>query len=430
MSRVDGYTTDITFPAFFYKEMQPVWISHLLRFEGFQAPDLAGHFRLCELGCGVGVNLLVAAACHPAAQFIGVDFNPQHLEIARTLAQAAGLHNLEFVQADFAQFAASQPQAFDFINTHGVWSWIAPGHQQAMLEVVRQSLKVGGVFYLHYMCHPGSTDLQTLQHFLNVFAPHVPGSSSQQVQMGLKLLQQLAQRGMFADQPNVLRHLEQLQRKDATHLAHEFLTDHWQPQHGVDVHRQVGSTGLQYVCSADVFNNLDVSLSIPGRLQNVVAQTKIAAVAETLKDMARNSHQRMDLFQRAPQVCSVQEQLQDIQKMGFQLLPNAPKSGAIDFTTPMGNVQGPEALCSPLLGALHQGPQTFAALMQLPPFHDNPALLLQSLQLMMMQSLVHPVNPVASPSLPAVPLLHAALQQQAWGITVMPEMGTATLRRP
>ena len=126
MSRVDGYTTDIAFPAFFYKEMQPVWMSSILRLEGLRAPDLHSPFSLCELGCGLGINLLVAAACHPQAQFLGVDFNPQHLEQARALASAAGLHNLEFVQADFAQFAQRQSQQFDFMTTHGVWSWIAP----------------------------------------------------------------------------------------------------------------------------------------------------------------------------------------------------------------------------------------------------------------------------------------------------------------
>lgn len=427
MSRVDGYTTDITFPAFFYKEMQPVWLSSVLRFEGFQAPDVAGHFSLCELGCGIGINLLVAAACHPDAQFVGVDFNPQHLQIARALAQAAGLRNLEFVQADFAQFARSHPQQFDFINTHGVWSWIAPEHQQAMLDVVAQSLKVGGVFYLHYMCHPGSTDLQTLQHFLNLFAPHVPGSSLQQVQAGLKLLQQLAERGMFAEHPHMLRHLQQLQRKDAAHLAHEFLTDHWRPQHGVDVHRQVGRIGLQYVCSADVFNNLDASLSIPGRLQSVVAQTKLPAVAETLKDMARNSHQRMDIFQRQPQPLAPHKHLEQLNQTVFKALPHAPVSGPLSFTTPIGVIEGPAQVCTAVLEKLAAGPASFGALSQLPQFAGQAGLLLQTLQLMMLANMVHPRSLGAKAcALPAHPLQQCFVQQRI-ELQLMPECGTAVL---
>lgn len=425
MSRVDGYTTDITFPAFFYKEMQPVWISHLLRFEGFQAPDLTGNFSLCELGCGMGINLLVAAACHPGAQFVGVDFNPQHLAIARALAQAAGLHNLEFVQADFVQFARSHPQQFDFINTHGVWSWIAPEHQQAMLDVVAQSLNVGGVLYLHYMCHPGSTDLQTLQHFLNVLAPHVPGASRQKVHMGLKLLQQLAERGMFAEQPHVLRHLEQLQRKDAAHLAHEFLTDHWQPQHSVDVHRQVSRIGLQYVCSADVFNNLDVSLSIPGRLQSVLAQTKLPAVAQTLKDMARHSHQRMDLFQRQPQPLSPQAHWEQLQAMVFQRLPHAPSAGPLSFVTPIGPIAGPAAICTPVLERLQAGAASLEQLSQLPVFVGQAGLLLQTLQLMMLGDIVHPLNPQEVATSKTAQTLQHCLAQQGINLQLIAACGTA-----
>lgn len=428
MSRVDGYTTDIAFPAFFYPEMQPTWIRSVLQWQGLQAPDVAGAFSLCELGCGVGINLLVAAACHPSAQFVGVDFNLQHLEQARALASAAELHNLEFVQADFAQFASRPVQQFDFINTHGVWSWIAPQHQQALLDVVAQCLKPSGVFYLHYMCHPGSTDLQNLQHLLNVFAPHVPGDSPRKIQMGLKLLQQLAERGMFAEQPHMLRHLEQLARKNTAHLAHEFLTDHWQPQHGVDVHQQFASAGLQYVCSSDVFNNLDSSLSIPARLQSVVAQTHIPALAETLKDMARHSHQRMDLFQRRVQPSSPAQQLECLQYMVFQLLPGAPQGGAISFTTPIGPIQGPPALCHALLAQLRQGPQTFAAPLELPALDRNPALLLQSLQLMMMQGWLHPAQAASQQAFNAAQRLNTALQAQGLGLTVHAELGTASQR--
>lgn len=394
--RADGYTTDVNYPAFFYKEMQPVWLSCVAGLLGLAAPDVARPFRYCELGCGMGINLLVAAACHPDAHFVGVDANERHVRIARDAAQAAGLQNIEFFHGGFTEFAASQPLPFDFMATHGVWSWVAPQHQAALLACVNASLQPGGLFYLHYMCHPGSTDLLALQHVLNLFAPHVPGTSAQQVQMGLKLLRQLAERGMFVDRPGVLKHLDSLQGKDPQHLAHEFLTDHWQPQHSVDVHQQISALGLGYLGSADVFNNLDVALSIPGQLQGVVQQTRIPALAETLKDMARNSHQRMDLFQRQPQPLSPDAYRTHLGAMVFERLPGAPASGPIVFATPIGPIEGPPALCSALLQRLAAGPACFADLAQLPAFAGQPGLLLQTLQLMLMQGMVHPSNPAST----------------------------------
>jgi 2-polyprenyl-3-methyl-5-hydroxy-6-metoxy-1,4-benzoquinol methylase len=388
--RADGYTTDVDYPAFFYKEMQPVWLACVARLLGFGAPDVARPFRYGELGCGVGINLLVAAACHPQAAFVGVDANERHLRTAREAAQAAGLTNITFVHSGFTEFAASRPAPFDFLATHGVWSWIAPQHRAGLLACVQAQLAPGGLFYLHYMCHPGSTDLQALQHVLNLFAPHVPGDSARQLQMGLKLLRQLAERGMFADRPGVLRHVQVLQTKDPHHLVHEFLTDHWQPQHGVDVHRQVGALGLDYLGSADVFNNLDVALSIPGQLQAVVRQTQIPALAETLKDMARMSHQRMDLFQRGARPLGQEAHTAQLGATVFQTMPGAPASGPVAFSTPIGPVEVPHALVSALLQRLGLGPASFAELAQLPAFAGQPAVLLQILQLMLMQEIVHP----------------------------------------
>ncbi|WP_235033878.1 class I SAM-dependent methyltransferase [Pantoea sp. 18069] len=390
---MDGYTTDVNYPAFFYKEMQPVWLSCVSRLLGFAAPDVARPFSYCELGCGLGVNLLVAAACHPHARFVGVDFNDRHLRVARAAAQAAGLSNIEFVHSGFCEFAASHPGSFDFMATHGVWSWVAPRHRAGLLDCVSASLQPGGLFYLHYMCHPGSTDLLAVQHVLNLFAPHVPGTSAQQVQMGLKLLRQLAERGLFVDQPGVLKHLNSLHSKDPNHLAHEFLTDHWQPQHSVDVHQQIGALGLGYLGSADVFNNLDASLSIPGQLQGVVQQTQIPALAETLKDMARNSHQRMDLFQRQPRPLGREDYVAQLGATLFQQLPGAPAGGPVTFSTPIGPIEAPQALCTALLLRLAAGPASFSELAQLAAFAGQPALLLQTLQLMLMQEIVHPGNP-------------------------------------
>ncbi|MCD9028804.1 class I SAM-dependent methyltransferase [Luteimonas sp. BDR2-5] len=233
MNRTDGYTTDVSYPAFFHKEMQPVWLSSVVRFLGFAAPDVAKPFTFCELGCGIGINLLVAAASHPQARFVGVDFNERHLRTARDAARSSGLENIEFVHAGFAGFARDNRARFDFVTTHGVWSWIAPEHRASLLECVAAALEPGGLFYLHYMCHPGSTDMLPVQHLLNVFSHHVPGTSAQRAQAGLDLLHQLGEAGLFVDRPAVLARLRKLRETDPNHLAHEFLTDHWRPQHSV-----------------------------------------------------------------------------------------------------------------------------------------------------------------------------------------------------
>lgn len=390
MTWTDGYISDVRYPAFFYKEMQPLWLSTVAAFQAFRAPEPDSPFALCELGCGVGINLLVSAACHPQAHFVGVDFNAEHLEVARAAALQCGLGNVEFVHADFAAFAEANGRSFDYITCHGVWSWIAPAYRTALLDCVAGSLKPGGLFYLHYMSHPGSTDLLPLQHLLNLCAHHMPGPSPRKAQTGMMLLQQLAQGGLYAGKPEMLRHLAAMASRDPADLAHEFLTDHWQPQHSVDLHQQVAQSGLVLLGSADVFNNLDPSLSIPGKLQDLIRRTAVPALSETLKDMARNTHQRMDLFQKDPQRLAADAFAAHLAAVVFRLMPGAPSQGPVTFETPIGPIIGPEAIFTPLLQRLAAGPASAAELAGLPAFAGDTVAFVQSIQLLMMQHMAHP----------------------------------------
>lgn len=314
--------------------MQPLWLATVARLLGFAAPDVGRAFALLELGCGQGVNLLVAAACHPQASFVGVDFNAAHLHAAREAAAASGIDNVEFIHADFATFGSRQDRSFDLVTCHGVWSWVAPEDRTSLLKIAVRSLSPGGLLYLHYMCHPGSSDVAALQHLLNLCAHHMPGPSTRAAQTGMKLLEQIVDSGALADQPSMRRHVANMARRDPADLSHEFLTDHWQPQHSAELHQQVAQSGLAYIGSADVFNNLDPALSIPGGLQPLIRRTAVPALAETLKDIARNAHQRMDLFQKDPRPPSLLVLEAALAAGRFIGLPGAPRTGPVTFHFP------------------------------------------------------------------------------------------------
>ncbi len=430
MTWTDGYISDVSYPAFFYKEMQPVWLAATARFRGFSAPDTDGSFELCELGCGAGINLLTSAACHPSARFLGVDFDAGQLEVARHAARSCGIENVEFLNADFATFAAENERHFDFITSHGAWSWIAPHHREALLEGAARALEPGGLFYLHYMCHPGSTDLVPLQHLLNLCAHHMPGPSPRRAQTGLKLLRQIADSGIYADQPAMLRHLANMEKRDPADLAHEFLTDHWQPQQSASVHEQVGRSGLSYIGSADAFANLDVSLSVPGQMQALIRRTHVPALAETLKDMARNAHQRMDLFQKEPAPLNREQFNEAIAETVFQLLPDAPRHGPVRFSTPIGPVVGPEEIFTPLLQRLSAGMASGAELLQLPAFAGETEALLQAVQLLMMQGMAHPVRSGSQPAGDSTSRLSRWFADHGIGLAIIEDCATTVPASP
>ncbi|WP_420143173.1 class I SAM-dependent methyltransferase [Sphingobium sp.] len=172
--------------------------------------------------------------------FVGVDFNADHLALARDAATSCGIDNVTFVHADFTTFASTHEGRLDFMTSHGVWSWVPADQRAALLHVAARSLKPGGLFYFHYMLHPGSTDLLPVQHLLNLRAHHMPGPSPRKAETGLKLLQQMADSGLFADRPHMVRHLANMARRAPADLAHEFPTDH---RRGRDFHASVATSG-------------------------------------------------------------------------------------------------------------------------------------------------------------------------------------------
>jgi SAM-dependent methyltransferase len=429
MTMHDGYVMDVAYPAHFHKEIQPVWLASLTSFIGSAAPDISQPYAYCELGCGLGINLLVSAATNPQGQFVGVDFNAQHLATAQQAAQSMGLNNVRFVHADFSTFARQNTLFFDFIVSHGVWSWIAPGQQRDVLDIVARSLKPRGLFYVHYMCHPGATKMLPAQKLLNELSHHLTGSSTQNLQAGLGLLARLEDAGVFHDQPAFIASLKSLQGKDPAYLAHDFLNDHWAPMHSADMHRTVAHAGLSYLGSADCFENID-ALSVPGAAQQVLATLTSPALRELVKDMARNQHQRRDLFQKAPVSLSAEEHLHAVNALRFCLLPGAPASGGVTFETPIGTLDGPAALFSPLLARLAKAPATFQELSTLPPFAGKPGLLAQSLQMLMWKGHIHPLRQDGLNSSATAAALDAWITRQQLAIRMIEACGTATHAAP
>lgn len=425
MSRREGYVIDVSYPLHFHKEMQPGWMTYMATSLACTAPDIGKPYRYCELGCGAGINLLVAAASNPLGQFVGVDFNAEHVAHARQIASQTGLQNVQFIEASFSDFAQQEHAPFDFITCHGAWSWLPPQAQSSILRIVHEGLKPGGMFYLHYMCHPGATRMTAIQKVLHEVSLARPGDSTEAVRGGVELLRRLADSGAgaFVDNPPLLGELASLERQQLAYLAHDYLSDYWRPQHSADLHRLVFQADLTYIGSANCFENMD-ALSIPGAVQPLLAELATPALRETVRDMARNQHQRLDLFQRQPRALSREEHLASLDTVRFKALPSLPAAGGMSFATPIGSIPGPQELFEPLLKALTRAPASFAELRRLPAFATEPGLLLQALQMLMWADHVHPLRAECHEASAAEGFEHW-LSAARVGLRLVPECGTA-----
>ncbi|MFD1108626.1 class I SAM-dependent methyltransferase [Pseudoroseomonas ludipueritiae] len=425
----DGYIGDIAYPAVFHREMMPAWLDAVLRGLGQPAPDFAGRFRWCELGCGAGLNSLAVAACHPQAEVVAFDIDPAQVRAARAAAEAAGLRNIAFHQAGFTEIAAAPEERFgqfDAIVTHGVLSWISAAQRQAAMAFIARALRPGGVAYAHYMTHPGMSAAAAAQPLLRRHAETLPGDSTQKARGALQFLSRLSEAGAgyFAAHPQERHRLQAALRQDDHALAHELLPAHWQPFHIGEMMAVFAGAGCRYLGSATPAENID-AVCLPARTRPLVAGLTDPVLAETARDIARNQTLRRDLYMRGGQPLPPDAHLRALGGLGLAALPGAPRGGGPQFDTPIGPVQGEAALFGPLLAALAQAPRSLEQLARLhgPPLH--PAQLNQAAQMLLWSGCAHPVARHLPAPAPAWALNRHLARAGEAGWLVAPALGTA-----
>lgn len=390
MRKSDGYILDMTYPIYFYKEMQPLWLKTIFAILGFKTRDIEQSFSYLELGCARGINLIIAAMHYPQGQFVGIDFNPAHIKQAKQFAKQLNLTNVEFIEIDFQSFIEKNTTHFDYIVNHGTFSWVSPVQQEKILQICAQFLKEQGIFYLHYMCYPGSIELQPIQKLLNLVDQRTGKSSIDAIRQGKQLFTDLHQAGAFLHQAKIEPIVNTLKQSDE-YLAHEFLTNHWQPFYSVDVHQRVfESSHMTYMGSANPCNNID-SISIPGKLQKIISETADPALKEYIKDIARDAKQRIDIFQKMPIALDPQRHLDTLKSIVFTKSANMPSKNKRVFKTAIGDIPMELHMIDPIFIGLKEQNMTFADLMLLEPFKHNLYFLIETISLLMSDDYIYPI---------------------------------------
>jgi methyltransferase-like protein/SAM-dependent methyltransferase len=90
----------------------------------------------------------------PGSEFVGIDNSARQIADGQATVRMLGLENIALRHMDILDVDADLGQ-FDYIITHGVFSWVPRPVQEKVLEICARNLAPNGVAYVSYNTYPG-----------------------------------------------------------------------------------------------------------------------------------------------------------------------------------------------------------------------------------------------------------------------------------
>jgi len=362
-----GYVTDTAYVHDYCRAQTPPLLSFAALCKGVAAPGSLGEaLRYCDLGCGQGFTANIIAAANPRTEVFAADFNPTHIANARGLAEAAGLKNIAFREADFAELSndAALPE-FDIIALHGVYSWVSAENRAAIVALIRRRLKSGGLVYISYDAMPGWAGIAPLRRLMLQQHSVSPQPSSQKaLEQALALVDSLKDAGaqFYKLYPYVTAQLERLRKLPSAYLAHELLTRDWQAFAFADVAAELAEAKLSYLGSAHLTDHVD-RVNFTEDQQRLLGGIADPLTNESARDMIVGRQFRRDVFVKGfTRLTTLAERERWLQTRF--VLSNPAKDVALTFETPLGTLQLRPETYRPVIDALADGPVTARDLVQ------------------------------------------------------------------
>ena len=308
MSQDNTYDA-VPYESFPFAQSHPARMSGMARLFGLSAPDIATA-RVLELGCSFGGNLLPMAMQYPSARFTGADLSQVQIAYANTISAELGVKNITFRQANILDLAKESEQ-YDYIITHGVYSWIPPAVQNAMLELYGKQLAADGVGYISYNVYPGWKMREVVREMMLFHVGHLQDHTTKLAQARailqyagkLHANNQAAFGRLMAEEANLLM------RCSDSYIYHEHLEANNRPCYFHEFVAASAKHGLSYLGESALSDML------PDRhgadLANTARQISDGNIiaCEQYVDLLTNRAFRQTLLVRADRAPSVQRAL-------------------------------------------------------------------------------------------------------------------------
>ncbi|MCX7823501.1 MAG: class I SAM-dependent methyltransferase [Syntrophobacterales bacterium] len=370
-----GYNVEVGYTYGYYRELNPSWLELCALVSGATPPSIlySGKLRYLELGCGQGLNLCLIAACYPDMEFLGIDFNPQHVAHAQSLAKAAGLGNIKFIEGNFLELGRDWPAElgrFHYVSAHGVLSWISKEVREGLYRCIESALLPGGLVYLSYNTFPGWLSGLVVQHLLRTWQKREGLSSVRAIEVGRERLFNLTREkiALNSQLPLLIKRVEHLVKHDLNYLINEYLHDEWTVFWFDEIASEVQNSKLVYLGTTTA-GDWFLPAMLPEEWKVILKQYTDPVERELMFDVLVNQSFRRDLWVKGKVPIWPQDQKEALLSQSFILLeqPEAKEGeNPYKFSTSLGEVTGKPEVYGPLYEALSKGKKTLGELIRVP----------------------------------------------------------------
>lgn len=216
--------------------------------------------RVLELGCAGGGNLLPFAAAYPNAHVVGVDLSSVQIEQGQQVVQALGLKNLHLKAMSLTDITPETFGQFDYIISHGVFSWVPPEVREAMMRIVRDSLSPNGIAYISYNTYPGWKAGDIVRDAMLL---HSHSASNEQEKLAsAKAMLNLFSEGIAQSNPlapSLRAAVENLRKYSDYYIAHEYLEIFNNPCYLLEFVNMADQHELTHAGDADPYRELSAT---------------------------------------------------------------------------------------------------------------------------------------------------------------------------
>jgi methyltransferase-like protein/2-polyprenyl-3-methyl-5-hydroxy-6-metoxy-1,4-benzoquinol methylase len=315
---------EFPYDSFAFVQSNPAHLKTLANLFGIDAPKLETA-RVLELGCAAGGNIIPFAVKFPNAKVVGVDVSDIQISQGQKFIEKLGIKNIELKAASITDIDESYGK-FDYIITHGVFSWVPDFVRDKMLSICSENLSPNGVSYISYNTLPGWNTLRTIRDMALFHAKSfaTPQEKVNQFRLLLNFITDSVKSSENSYAKLMMEAVSLLKDKSDTYILHEFLEDNNKQFYFSDFIDMAKQHKLQYLSDAAIstmfLGNLPQSISEKlGEINDIIR-------TEQYLDFIRNRTFRSSLLCHNNLSINRNLKQEDIEKFFFRMnvVPSKP----------------------------------------------------------------------------------------------------------